>query len=105
MTGYASESFVINTTKFLVEIKSVNSKNIDLSIRIPQVLKLYENDLRKKLNLPTFSSYKEFMDRDDDPDQLNVESEILGEAANILIDLIEIKNEPVFALNNKAYTQ
>ena len=49
MTGYASESFVINTTKFLVEIKSVNSKNIDLSIRIPQFLKLYENDLRKKL--------------------------------------------------------
>ena len=49
MTGYASESFIINTTKFLVEIKSVNSKNIDLSIRIPQVLKLYENDLRKKL--------------------------------------------------------
>ena len=49
MTGYASESFVINTTKFLVEIKSVNSKNIDLSIRIPQILKSYENDLRKKL--------------------------------------------------------
>ena len=49
MTGYASESFVINTTKFLVEIKSVNSKHLDLSIRIPQFLKLYENDLRKKL--------------------------------------------------------
>ena len=50
MTGYASESFVINTTKFLVEIKSVNSKNIDLSIRIPEILKSYENDLRKKLS-------------------------------------------------------
>ena len=49
MTGYASESFIINTTKFLVEIKSVNSKNIDLSIRVPQILKSYENDLRKKL--------------------------------------------------------
>ena len=49
MTGYASESFIINTTKFFVEIKSVNSKNIDLSIRIPQILKSYENDLRKKL--------------------------------------------------------
>ena len=49
MTGYASESFIINTTKFLVEIKSVNSKNIDLSIRIPQILKSHENDLRKKL--------------------------------------------------------
>ena len=49
MTGYASESFIINTTKFLVEIKSVNSKNIDLSIRIPLFLKQYENDLRKKI--------------------------------------------------------
>ena len=49
MTGYASESFVINTTKFLVEIKSVNSKHLDLSIRIPQFLKSFENNLRKKL--------------------------------------------------------
>ena len=73
--------------------------------KIEEFLLSNENDLRKKLNLPTFSSYKEFMDRDDDPDQLNIESEILGEAANILIDLIEIKNEPVFALNDKAYTQ
>ena len=49
MTGYASESFVINTTKFLVEIKSVNSKHLDLTIRIPQFLKSFENNLRKKL--------------------------------------------------------
>ena len=73
--------------------------------KIEEFLLSNENDLRKKLNLPTFSSYKEFMDRDDDPDQLNIEAEILGEAANILIDLIEIKNEPVFALNDKAYIQ
>ena len=45
------------------------------------------------------------MDRDDDPDQLNVEAEILGEASNILIDLIEIKSEPVIALSDKAYIQ
>ena len=49
MTGYASESFVINTTKFLVEIKSLNSKHLDLTIRIPQFLKSFENNLRKKL--------------------------------------------------------
>ena len=81
-------------------VERIKQKN-----KIEEFLLSNENDLRKKLNLPTFSSYKEFMDRDDDPDQLNVESEILGEAANILIDLIEIKNEPVFALNDKAYTQ
>ena len=49
MTGYASESFIINSTKFLVEIRSVNSKNLDLIIRVPQFLKSFENDLRKKL--------------------------------------------------------
>ena len=73
--------------------------------KIEEFLLSNENDLRKKLDLPTFSSYKEFMDRDDDPDQLNVEAEILGEAANILIDLIEIKSEPVIALSDKAYIQ
>ena len=80
-------------------------KRIKQKNKIEEFLLSNENDLRKKLNLPTFNSYKEFMDRDDDPDQLNIEAEILGEAANILIDLIEIKNEPVFALNDKAYTQ
>ena len=86
-------------------ISNIKRQRIKQKNKIEEFLLSNENDLRKKLNLPTFSSYKEFMDRDDDPDQLNVDSEILGEAANILIDLIEIKNEPVFALNDKAYTQ
>ena len=50
MTGYASESFIINSTKFIVEIKSVNSKILDLNIRFPNFLKDYENDLRKKIS-------------------------------------------------------
>ena len=50
MTGFASESFIINSTKFLVEIKSINSKILDLNIRIPQFLKLKENEIRKKLS-------------------------------------------------------
>ena len=50
MTGYASESFIINSTKFVVEIKSVNSKILDLNIRFPHFLKAYENDLRKEIS-------------------------------------------------------
>ena len=50
MTGYASESFIINSTKFVVEIKSVNSKILDLNIRFPHFLKDYENDLRKEIS-------------------------------------------------------
>jgi len=50
MTGYASESFIINSTKFVVEIKSVNSKILDLNIRFPHFLKAYENELRKEIS-------------------------------------------------------
>ena len=50
MTGYASESFIINSTKFIVEIKSINSKVLDLNIRFPHFLKAYENDLRKEIS-------------------------------------------------------
>ena len=50
MTGYARESFIINSTKFIVEVKSVNSKILDLNIRFPHFLKAYENDLRKEIS-------------------------------------------------------
>ena len=36
---------------------------------------------------------------------LDIDLEILGEAANILIDLIEAKNEPLFAYNNELISQ
>ena len=109
-----NQSALFESIKFRKQWREDNQNEfLDLNLeerikqknKIEEFLLSNENNLRKKLNLPTFSSYKEFMESDDDPDQLNVESEILGEAANILIDLIEIKNEPVFALNDKAYTQ
>ncbi|MDA9706668.1 YicC family protein [Bacteroidota bacterium] len=50
MTGFASESFITNSTKFIVEIKSVNSKILDLNIRFPHFLKAYENDIRKEIS-------------------------------------------------------
>ena len=56
-----------------------------------------ENKLRKELQLPTFQNYQEFLDRDEDPDSLDVEFNVLDEAANILSDLIEIKSGPLIA--------
>ena len=56
-----------------------------------------ENELRKKLQLPTFKNYQEFLDRDEDPETLDVEFNVLDEAANILSDLIEIKSGPLIA--------
>ena len=58
---------------------------------------LEENELRQKLELPTYENYQDFLDRDEDPDSLSIEFNVLDEAANILSDLIEIKSEPVLA--------
>ena len=67
--------------------------------RIEKFLLSNENSLRKSLNLPTYDTYKEFKEREDDPEILDVNIEVLGEAANILIDLIEAKKAPLLAYN------
>ena len=69
--------------------------------KIEEFLLSNENSLRKALNLPTYESYKEFVEREDDPEILDVDEEVLGEAANILIDLIELKEKTLLALNEK----
>ena len=58
---------------------------------------LEENELRRMLELPTYENYQDFLDRDEDPDLLNIDFNVLDEAANILSDLIEIKSEPLLA--------
>ena len=82
MTGYASESFIINSTKFIVEIKSVNSKILDLSIRFPHFLKSYENDLRQKISSKLFRGKIE----------LNVSSEIGKNSDEISVNKAIVNN-------------
>jgi len=83
----------------------INFLDLNLKTRIEQKDKIEEfllsneNSLRKALNLPTYDSYKDFVEREDDPEVLDVDEEVLGEAANILIDLIELKEKPLLALN------
>jgi len=60
-----------------------------------------ENNLRKKLNLSTFDNYQDFLDREEDPDVLDLDSKVLDEASNILVDLIELKYESLIASNSE----
>jgi len=71
----------------------------DQKNKIEEFLLANENSLRRTLNLPTFSNYKEFLERDDDPEILDIDQEVLSEAANILLDLVELKNKPLLAMN------
>ena len=49
MTGYGKSVLQLPTKKVTIEIKSLNSKNLDLNVRIPSYYKEKELDVRKKL--------------------------------------------------------
>ena len=47
MTGYASGSVQANSVSLDFEIKSVNSKSLDLKIFLPEYLSVFENEIRQ----------------------------------------------------------
>ena len=49
MTGYGKSVLQLPTKKITIEIKSLNSKSLDLNVRIPSYYKEKELDVRKKL--------------------------------------------------------
>ncbi len=50
MTGYGFGEYDLYNRKLTVEIKSVNSKYFDLSIKLPKMISVYENDIKSILN-------------------------------------------------------
>ena len=49
MTGYGKGQFYESDRKYIVEIKSVNSKYLDVNIKLPNVLCVFEEDIRKNI--------------------------------------------------------
>ncbi len=47
MTGFGRAEKTIGSKTFLIDIKSLNGKQFDLSLRLPAVLKSFEFDIRK----------------------------------------------------------
>ncbi len=50
MTGFAKRQCNINTKKYTIEIKSLNSKQMDANVKLPATLKEYELAIRAMLN-------------------------------------------------------
>ncbi len=46
MTGYGKGQFYDNERKYIVEFKSVNSKYLDVNIKLPKALSMFEQDVR-----------------------------------------------------------
>ncbi|MDD2380526.1 MAG: YicC/YloC family endoribonuclease [Mariniphaga sp.] len=50
MTGFGKAEFVINNKKIILELKALNSKQIDINVRIPQGYREKEIEIRKELS-------------------------------------------------------
>lgn len=50
MTGYGSGEYRLNKTLYKIELRSLNSKSLDINFKIPNSLKPLENQLRIQLN-------------------------------------------------------
>lgn len=49
MTGYGRGEYSLHNRKFTVEIKSVNHRYNDISIKLPRVMNTFEDKIRKKM--------------------------------------------------------
>ncbi len=49
MTGFGKAESAFQNKKFTIEIKSLNSKQIDISLRIPNCLREYEPEIRNRV--------------------------------------------------------
>ena len=49
MTGYGKSSQTVGTKKITVEIKSLNSKQMDLSTRVPSLFREKDIDIRSMI--------------------------------------------------------
>ena len=49
MTGYGKATALIGTRRYIAELRSLNGKQLDLSVRLPSAFRSKEMDLRKRL--------------------------------------------------------
>ena len=47
MTGFGRSKLEINLREYIVEIKSVNHKYSDITIKMPRVISAYEENVKK----------------------------------------------------------
>ena len=49
MTGYGKSNKIYETKEYQVEIKSVNHRYLDISIKMPRILSYLEEDVKRKI--------------------------------------------------------
>lgn len=92
MTGFGRGSAQTSTKRIKVEIKSLNSKQLDLSLRVPSVYRELEVSLRTPI--------AEALERGKVEATVTVESLVTDAAATVNIDLLRVYKRQLEELGN-----
>lgn len=90
MTGYGKSSSFFNGKKISVEIKSLNSKQLDLSIKLPVIYREKEFEFRKIVGLEVVRGKVEILvslETDINKKEVNLNKEVIKKYYNSLVDV------------------
>ena len=93
MTGYGRSEATFKDKTFLVEVKSLNGKQFDLTLNIPSLLKPYEVEIRNKLNESLFRGSVEC--------SISIKSNGVAKPVSINKELAKSYYQPILELANE----
>lgn len=80
MTGYGKESLIIDSREYQVEIKSVNHRYLDISMKLPRTLSYLEEKMKKiiasKVKRGKFDVYVNFINNSTEGKNIKINIEI-----------------------------
>ena len=80
MTGYGKETYIVDQKEYEVEIKSVNHRYLDVSIRMPKIISYLEENVRQavasKIKRGKIDIFISFTDNSEDAKTININEEL-----------------------------
>ena len=96
MTGYGKESLIIDSREYQVEIKSVNHRYLDISMKLPRTLSYLEEKMKKiiasKVKRGKFDVYVNFINNSAEGKNIKINTEIAKMYIKELKELAENEN-------------
>ena len=103
MTGYGKAEVEFGSKKIIAEIRSLNSKQLDLNVRLPQIYREIEMDIRSLISQQLVRGKVDFQisyEDSTDSSAVPINSEIFASYYNQLTQIsgkhnININSEPI----------
>lgn len=96
MTGYGKESLIIDSREYQVEIKSVNHRYLDISMKLPRALSYLEEKMKRiiasKVKKGKFDVYVNFINNSTEGKNIKINTEIAKMYIKELKELAENEN-------------